>query len=319
MPQEYLCGLFLKSARMPQVFNIVLTIIAPIIAVAGLGILVDRARHLDARSLSRLIIYLSSPALAYYGMANASIQPDELLNLLGFSILVLVSTTLIAWLVTLWLKLPRVTASAFVLAVSLVNIGNYGIPFNEFAFDRPGLERAVVVTVIFALYAHTVGVFVASWGRAPISRALTNVIRIPAPYAAVLGLMVNFGYVQVPELFTRVVYILQGAAIPLMLLLLGIQISRVSLKGGQWGLVIGASGLRLVGGVLIGWFAASLIGLSGVTRQVAIIEAAMPTAVIASILATEFDSDAQLVSSVTLLSTLLSIITLSVILFILTL
>jgi predicted permease len=304
---------------MPRVLTIVLTIIAPIIAVAGLGVWVDKARPLETKSLSRLIIYLTSPALIFYGMANASIQPAELLDLLVLSTVVLVSTTAIAWAITVLFKMPRVTASGFVLAVSLTNIGNYGIPFNEFAFGQAGLERAVVITVVFGLYAHTVGVFVASWGRAPISQAFKNVLKIPAPYAAALGLLVNFGYIDLPDLVNRIVYILQGAAIPLMLILLGVQIGRVKFSSKHWQLVLGASGLRLIGGAVIGWGAAGILGLSGVTRQVAIIEAAMPTAVIASILATEFDSDAELVSSITLVSTLLSVVTLSVLLFILTL
>jgi len=46
------------------------------------------------------------------------------------------------------------------------------------------------------------------------------------------------------------------------------------------------------------------------TLQAAIVEAAMPTAVVASVLATEFNSDAKMVSSIIVLSTLLSILTL---------
>ncbi|MCP4428095.1 MAG: AEC family transporter, partial [Chloroflexi bacterium] len=123
---------------------------------------------------------------------------------------------------------------------------------------------------------------------------------------------------DVPELLMRVAGILRGAAIPLMLILLGIQISRVSFKGGQWRVILGASGIRLAGGALVGWLLATMLGLQGVTRQTAIIESSMPTAVIATILATEFESDASLVSGIVLASTLLSVITLSVLLYILT-
>ncbi|GAB4452518.1 MAG: AEC family transporter [Anaerolineae bacterium] len=300
---------------MSQILNIIFTIIAPIILVAGLGILLDRKIPFDSRTLSRLIIYLTSPALLFYSMANATMQANELLELLIFAALVLVSSTVIGWLVTRAFNMPKLTASAFVLAVSLTNIGNYGIPFNEFAFGRPGLERALVITVVYGLYSHSMGVFLASWGRASIAHSLKNVVRVPGPYAATLGLMVNFWHIPVPDMVMRVAFILQGAAVPLMLVLLGIQIGRVEFKGGQWGLVLGASALRLVGGAVIGWAIATLMGLQGVSYQVAIIEAAMPTAVIATILATEFESDAQLVSTITLVSTALSVITLSVLLY----
>ncbi len=302
---------------MSQILNIIFTIIAPIILVAGLGILLDRKIPFDSRTLSRLIIYLTSPALLFYSMANATMQADELLNLLIFAALVLVSSTVVGWLVTRAFHMPKLTASAFVLAVSLTNIGNYGIPFNEFAFGQPGLERALVITVVYGLYSHSMGVFLASWGRASVASSLKNVLRVPGPYAATLGLMVNFWHIPVPDMVMRVAFILQGAAVPLMLVLLGIQIGRVEFKGGQWGLVLGASAMRLVGGAAIGWVIATLMGLQGVSYQVAIIEAAMPTAVIATILATEFESDAQLVSTITLVSTALSVITLSVLLYLL--
>ncbi len=303
---------------MSQILNIILTIIAPIILIAGLGVLLDKTKIVDTRSVSRVVIYLTSPALAFYGMANASIQSSEVIGLFVFSISAALAITILAWMGAVWLKMDRITASAFVLAIALMNMGNYGIPFNEFAFGQPGMERAIVITVAHSLYAYTVGVFLASWGRASIPRALKNVAKVPAPYAAVLGLIVSFGYLDVPELLMRVAGILRGAAIPLMLILLGIQISRVSFKGGQWRVILGASGIRLAGGALVGWLLATMLGLQGVTRQTAIIESSMPTAVIATILATEFESDASLVSGIVLASTLLSVITLSVLLYILT-
>jgi hypothetical protein len=54
--------------------------------------------------------------------------------------------------------------------------------------------------------------------------------------------------------------------------------------------------------------------LSGVTRQVAIIQASMPTAVLTSVLAAEFGADAEFTAAVVLVSTLTSIVTLTILL-----
>lgn len=300
---------------MPQILNIVLTIIAPIIVVAGLGGLLDRIKAFEARNLSRVTIYVASPALAFYGMANATIRSDELLGLVASGLLTASISAVIGWVISRVFKMPRLTASAFVLSVCMINIGNYGIPFNEFAFGRPGLERALVMAVTQIFFAYSVGVFLASWGRASILKSLKNAISVPGPYAAGLGLLVNFAHLPLPDLVMRVAYILQGAAVPLMLLLLGIQIARVEFRGGPWPIILGASGLRLVGGPLIGIAVATALGLEGVTWQVAVIQSAMPTAVVTTILATEFESDPQITSSVVLVSTLSSVATLSVLLY----
>lgn len=300
---------------MSEIFSIILTIIAPIILVAAVGILLDRTNSsLDARTLSRAIIYAASPALAFYSMANATLQSSEVVSLFSFAILQAFAATVAAWLITRLLRMDRLTASAFVLTVGFMNIGNYGIPFNEFSFGKPGLERALVVTVGQQFYVYSVGVFVASWGQASIWQSLKNAARVPTPYAAMAGLLVNFSGFEVPALLMRLVQILQSAAIPLMLLLLGVQISRVKFRAGKWPVVFGASAMRLLGGPLIGMAVAAMLGLQGVSWQVAAVEGAMPTAVVTTILATEFRSDAQIASSVVLVSTLFSVVTLSVLL-----
>lgn len=298
---------------MLQIINIILTTIAPIILVAGLGALLDKIKPLQARSISRLAIYLTTPSLAFYGIANSSINSREFGNLILFSLLSTLAITLLAWLVTRLFKMSQLTASAFVLSVSLINLANYGIPLNEFAFGQPGMERAIVLAVMGFVYSNTMGVFLASWGKASVLNSAKNVFKVPTPYAVVLGFAVNQGYIPVPELIMRTTGILQGAAVPLMLIMLGIQISRVSLDG-QWKIVLGASAMRLLGGMAVGFLVALLLGLDGTTRQVATVQASMPTAVIAVMLATEFESDARLVGSTILVSTLFSIVTLSVLL-----
>ena len=294
---------------MPQILTILLTTIAPIVLVAGLGVLLNKWKRIETNGLSTIVVYIGSPALAFYSIATSAIGADELSELVLFAILCVVIITLVGWLITVGAGMDRLTSSAFVLSTALVNGINYGVPLNEFAFGQPGLARAIIVGVIFALYSFSVGVFLASWGKASARQAFINMVKIPLPYAAILGLVVNLTHTPVPPLVLRFSQILGGLAIPLMLLLLGIQISQVSLQG-QWRLMFGASMMRLLGGAAIGLLLAFWLGLEGVNSQVAIVEAAMPTAVTAGVLAIEFNSDARLVSGIIMLSTLLSLLTL---------
>ena len=69
--------------------------------------------------------------------------------------------------------------------------------------------------------------------------------------------------------------------------------------------------LRLVGGAALGAFFAVLLGQTGLGYSVAVVQSAVPTAVMANALAAEFGSDAQFTSAVTLVTTLASIGTLT--------
>jgi predicted permease len=156
-------------------------------------------------------------------------------------------------------------------------------------------------------------VFLASFGKLSARLALRNVFTVPLIYAALLGLAVNVSGVDMPLPVTRAVELLADATIPAMLTVLGVQLSRASIRG-RFQPILMASALRLLLGPLIAVGLAALFGLSGLTRQVAIVQSAMPTAVVTGVLAVEFGADAELVTATILVSTLASIVTLTVLL-----
>jgi predicted permease len=69
--------------------------------------------------------------------------------------------------------------------------------------------------------------------------------------------------------------------------------------------------LQLVVMPAIGLGLAYLLGQTGPTFQAAVIESAMPTAVITTILAVEYDLDSAFITGTVLMSTLLSPLTLT--------
>ena len=71
-----------------------------------------------------------------------------------------------------------------------------------------------------------------------------------------------------------------------------------------------AVGLSLLVAPVVGVALTMLLGLSGVARQVAIVGASMPAAVITTVLALEFDLDPSFATSAVFLSTILSPFTL---------
>jgi hypothetical protein len=101
-----------------------------------------------------------------------------------------------------------------------------------------------------------------------------------------------------------------------MLILLGMQIARADVpKRGK--LVILTTGLRLLIAPLIAWLIASLMGMSGVSRQAGILQSAMPTAVLSIVIATEFDVEPEFVTATVFITTLISPLTITPILAIL--
>jgi len=199
------------------------------------------------------------------------------------------------------------------MAIVLINAGNYGIPLNEFAFGRPGMERATVYYVASAVIANTYGVFLASRGTASARQALLNVFKLPMVYCLVIGLALNITGTALPLPLQRVADLLGSAAVPAMLVLLGMQLARASLRG-QIKPILLSAGMRLVVAPLVAAGLVIAFGIGGLTRDVILVESAMPTAVITSALAIQFDADGDFVAASILLSTVASIVTLSLLL-----
>jgi predicted permease len=114
----------------------------------------------------------------------------------------------------------------------------------------------------------------------------------------------------VPVPLARATELLGGAAIPGMLVLLGLQLRTAQWRAYLPSLTL-ANGMRLLVGPLVAIALAPLFGLAGPARQALILEAAMPIAVSNTLLATTYDTEPSFVSAAVFISTVLSPLTLT--------
>ncbi len=301
---------------MDTLIRIATDVIAPIFLIIGISVLVDRILKPDSRGLSRLVVYLFTPFLVAEGVANSNIEGEETVQLFAIVLLMSLFVSLAAWGVARLLKYDRKLTSAFILTVALINSGNFGIPVCELAFGDAGASRGLLFFVATMLTTYTLGVYLASAGTTSSVESLKRVFMNPMPYALIIGFILNLTGHPISGMepaFRKPVEWLSDAAIPGMMVVLGVQLSNARLKGRILPILV-ASGMRLLVSPLITAVLTALLGISGVLEQVSITQAAMPTAVIAGVLAAEFDGEDDFVIGTILVSTLLSFVTLAVVL-----
>lgn len=286
--------------------------ILPIFLCAGAGFALGQRLKVDLKTATRLAFYVFSPCLVFTSILHTELAGDEFGQLALFTLAVLGVMGLAAWITGKVLRLDRPTLAALLIASVFVNGGNYGLAVNTFAFGEAALARAVVYYVFSTLTVYTFGVVVASAGRRPIQDALRQLLSVPAAYALLIAGALKLFHLTLPLALDRALTLLSQAAIPVMLIILGLQMAEAH----QWprarlGLIGVASFLQLIVAPLVGLALASALGLTGVTRQAAVLEASMPTAVITTVLAVEYDLDAAFMTGVVIISTLLSPLTLT--------
>jgi predicted permease len=290
--------------------TVLINIILPVFVMIGAGFTVARVKSLNAQTLSHVSLYILAPALVFSKLAKTTISGPDFAQIVTFTVLGTLILLLVSWALARLLRLERGQESAFMLACSFVNHGNYGLPLVLFAFGQEGLERALIYFVTGAFLACTLAVFIASRGKARAISSLLNILKIPTIYAVLAAFAVNVTNFVVPEVVLKPLNMAAEACIPVMLLLLGVQLGSASLRG-QVRMISLAVFVRLVGGAVVGLVLAALMGLTGLTRQVCVVEQSTPTAVLTSILSAEFGSEPEFVTGVIFASTLASVVTMT--------
>ncbi|MEA3439080.1 MAG: AEC family transporter, partial [Chloroflexota bacterium] len=160
------------------------------------------------------------------------------------------------------------------------------------------------------ILAYTVGVVIASMGKENVGQSLKNLIKVPAIYAMVLALIFVYAGWKLPLPVERATRLLGEASIPTMLVLLGMQLRSVRLAGNIVPLLV-ASSVRLIVSPALAIVLSMLFQIQGSFQQASVMQAAMPAAVLTTVLATEYDVVPEFVTSVVFTTTLLSIFTIT--------
>lgn len=289
-------------------------VVLPVMLVAALGAVVGRWRGVPAEPLSAVVFFLFTPALVYDSLASSELAAGLSLRIAAVAVIGYIVGYLAASLWSTVVRHQPPQRAAFALVVTSLNTGNMGIAVALLAFDEVGVQIAVLTWVVHATLVTSAGIVIATLPGGSSRRALVRPFAYPALYAAALGFAANGLSVELPVTIEAPVATLADAAVPAMLVVLGLQLGRGLGDLGELADLAAGSVLRLLLGPLVALAAALALGLDGQARDVVIVLAGMPTAVIATIIATEFEVRPQFVTRSVVTSTLASVATLTVLL-----
>ncbi|NLE73419.1 MAG: AEC family transporter [Actinobacteria bacterium] len=287
----------------------IIEIVLPTFATMGVGYVFGRLSNVDLRSVIDVAMYITLPALAFTSMLDKPIILGEAAKLWAAAVFVALGSYALAWV---FFRITRQQHSGLYLAIIFMNSVNIPFPIIYLAFGAEGLAVATLFYIPNALLIYTWGVHIAyraeNW-----KDSVKEVLRVPLIYGAVGGLIFNLAHVQPPALIMGTLEFIGQAAIPLVLIVAGVDIAGI--RPTAWPTAITAGAIRMGGGFLLGVAAAVLFRFTGVARAVVIFDAAMPTAVFASILCAKYRNESELVSSVVLITTVASVVTVPLLLY----
>lgn len=292
--------------------RVLVDVILPVIAVAVMGGAIGRRIGLDLQTLQRATFFLFSPALVFVGLMSTEVDGGAVVRLAGVSIAVFVANAVVSFVWSRARAHDAPTRAAMALSSSVPNQGNMGLPVTRLAFGAGGLEVATLLFTISVVMNATCAVTMGTLAVGQHTRrrqVLFSAFRYPTVYAAIAGAIVNVADIRLPVVVDESTSTLAQAAIPMMLVTLGMSF-RLPRRGDLTD-PLGASVNRLLLGPLVAWGAALALGLDGLTRDVTIVMAAMPSAVNTTILAAQLRADVDLSVRIVVITTALSTLSLT--------
>lgn len=301
--------------------NIALGIIAPVIIMAGVGFVVGWLRVVEPEPIAKIYMTIFAPSLAFTKLLDVSLSGSELGQVFLFCFTSVAILVVLARLTSAGLRHDRGMRGAFANSVIMYNSANYGLSVQELAF--PGLGSVIQPIVLMAqtTICFSLGSFNAASNSPSLWGTVKRVLGMPLTWALAIGAACRLAGVTgsdlktgLPMLWTPLLYF-SAALIPVALLSLGVQLSRVRVHGKMLNISLGCL-LRLlvapVVGLAVGYL---LLGIRGELLAILVVSISFPTAVFSSVLATEFRNHEDYAAAVVFVSTVLSIVTVTVVIY----
>ncbi|MFC2072802.1 AEC family transporter [Chloroflexota bacterium] len=278
-----------------------LNIILPVFIVIFIGYLLGKITKMDVSAIVNVVFYVGLPALIFTSMLSEKIVLLGAVKIWAAAIIITFGCGTVAWIV---FRIIGQKHSGLYIPISLMNAAYIPFPIMHLVYGSEGLFVATLFYIPNVLLMFSWGLYIAAgkyW-----KESIKEVFKVPTIYTAVAGLMFNLLNVAVPDLIVKPLNLIGMMVIPLVLLVLGCNLSVVKITTLPTTFL--ASFFRVGVGLLFGFLTVNLFDLTDVLRAVVILGSAMPAAVNASLIATKYENEADLVSSVVFFTTLASLV-----------
>lgn len=259
--------------------------------------------RIHAERLAFVVFSISLPATILVSLDRVVFAPTAWKLPLA-ACLVTLSMLFCSWPVARLLHLPRATRGGFLLGTGCINSVYFAYPVVLATLGDKGLAQAILFDLGQTTLTLTVIYGLAVWHGAKgttARSAMRRFVSSPPLWALCLSLLLTLLERHLPGWLHDTLTPIHLTTTPLASLVLGLSISFSAVRR-TWALALLGVGMRMVGGLLLGFAVAYGLDLAGMERAIVILVSAMPSAVTAVIFATDTGLDEDLVTSIVALS-----------------
>ena len=283
-------------------------VLFPVFFVIGVGYYLGvKDPKFDTNFITNFAGNIGTPAMIFYTITTTGVTLNIFIEYFIYALIIIGGFAIIGFLFLFILKKDVVSELPPLI---LPNTGNMGVPICLFAYGTAGLGVASAIASVIILLHFTVGVLLAK--KSFSIEILIKNVPIYGIFAAVLFLYFEW---EVPGFIENTTFLLTYTTIFLVLMSLGIALSRFQVVSWTKASILGA--VRVIIGPIIGFSLIKYLDLEGYSAGVLLIQSAMPSAVLTYLVGSMYSEKKVVdsVASVIVTSTLMSLITVPIVVF----
>ena len=277
-------------------------VLFPVFFVIGIGYYLGKKNpNINTDFITTFAGNVGTPAMIFYTITTTGVTLNVFTEYFIYALIIIGGFSLVGILFLLILKKDFISELPPLI---LPNTGNMGIPICLFAYGTAGLGVASAIASVVILLHFTLGVLLAKK-----SFSLEILIKNMPIYGIIVSVIFLYFEWDVPGYLENTTFLLTYATIFLVLMSLGIALSRLKVVSWTHASILGA--VRVIIGPIIGFGLIKYLNLNGFAAGVLLIQSCMPSAVLTYLVGSMYSEKKVVdsVASVIVTSTIMSFIT----------
>ncbi len=301
-----------------------LNLVIPVFLIVGVGLLLKKLKVINDNFVSissKVVFTVSLPALIFVETTKISIGELFNLKLIGFVCIITVILYLIIWLISIPYIKSGSDRAVFIQGSYRSNYAIIGLALISNVFGSTGLSKASILLAfiiplfnILAVIALTLPV--RKDKNLNFKRLLLEILKNPLIIAIIISLPFSYFEVKLPHIIFSTVNYLALLTLPFALLGVGGFLNFSDLKRAS-GIAFSSSFIKLIFIPLVATYTAYELGFKGTELGIIFVLFGCPTAIASFIMAEAMGVNSRLAGNILLITTLGSIVTITLGLFIL--
>ena len=283
-------------------------VIVPVFFVIGIGYYLGKKNpDINTDFITTFAGNVGTPAMIFYTITTTGVTLSVFTEYFIYALVIIGGFSLVGILFLLLLKKDFISELPPLI---LPNTGNMGIPICLFAYGTAGLGVASSIASVIILLHFTLGVLLAKK-----SFSLKILVKNMPIYAIIISVIFLYFEWDVPGYLENTTFLLTYATIFLVLMSLGIALSRMKVVSWTHASILGA--VRVIIGPIIGFSLIKFLNLNGFAAGVLLIQSCMPSAVLTYLVGSMYSEKKVVdsVASVIVTSTIMSFITIPIVVY----